>query len=227
MGNKQLYDVWKEKDALYMKEDFTDEDGMRAAELEGLYADMGGWESESDASRLIQGLGLDESILEGQMATLPDSDKVKVLLAQALFGNPDIILLDEPTNQLDIDAIAWLEEFLIEYPGTVIVVSHDRHFLNNVCTHIVDIDYGQIKMYVGNYEFWYESSQLIQKLIKQQNKRAEEKIADLQNFIARFSANKSKSRQATSRKKLLEKLTIEELPASSRRYPFVGFSPDR
>ena len=227
MGNKQLYDVWKEKDALYMKEDFTDEDGMRAAELEGLYADMGGWESESDASRLIQGLGLDESILEGQMATLADSDKVKVLLAQALFGNPDIILLDEPTNQLDIDAIAWLEEFLIEYPGTVIVVSHDRHFLNNVCTHIVDIDYGQIKMYVGNYEFWYESSQLIQKLIKQQNKRAEEKIADLQNFIARFSANKSKSRQATSRKKLLEKLTIEELPASSRRYPFVGFSPDR
>ncbi len=227
MGNKQLYDVWKEKDALYLKEDFTDEDGMRAAELEGLYADMGGWESESDASRLIQGLGLDESILEGQMATLPDSDKVKVLLAQALFGNPDIILLDEPTNQLDIDAIAWLEEFLIEYPGTVIVVSHDRHFLNNVCTHIVDIDYGQIKMYVGNYEFWYESSQLIQKLIKQQNKRAEEKIADLQNFIARFSANKSKSRQATSRKKLLEKLTVEELPASSRRYPFVGFSPDR
>ena len=227
MGNKHLYDVWKEKDALYMKEDFTDEDGMRAAELEGLYADMGGWESESDASRLVQGLGLDESILEGQMATLSDSDKVKVLLAQALFGNPDIILLDEPTNQLDIDAIAWLEDFLIEYPGTVIVVSHDRHFLNNVCTHIVDIDYGQIKMYVGNYEFWYESSQLIQKLIKQQNKRAEEKIADLQNFIARFSANKSKSRQATSRKKLLEKLTVEELPASSRRYPFVGFSPDR
>jgi ATPase subunit of ABC transporter with duplicated ATPase domains len=209
MGNKHLYDVWKEKDALYMKEDFTDEDGMRAAELEGLYADMGGWESESDASRLVQGLGLDESILEGQMATLPDSDKVKVLLAQALFGNPDIILLDEPTNQLDIDAIAWLEDFLIEYPGTVIVVSHDRHFLNNVCTHIVDIDYGQIKMYVGNYEFWYESSQLIQKLIKQQNKRAEEKIADLQNFIARFSANKSKSRQATSRRKLLDKLTVE------------------
>jgi ATPase subunit of ABC transporter with duplicated ATPase domains len=227
MGNKHLYDVWKEKDALYMKEDFTDEDGMRAAELEGLYADMGGWESESDASRLVQGLGLDESILEGQMATLPDSDKVKVLLAQALFGNPDIILLDEPTNQLDIDAIAWLEDFLIEYPGTVIVVSHDRHFLNNVCTHIVDIDYGQIKMYVGNYEFWYESSQLIQRMIKQQNKRAEEKIRELQSFIARFAANKSKSRQATSRRKLIDKLTIEELPASNRRYPFIGFDMDR
>lgn len=227
MGNRRLHEVEQEKEALYQKEDFTDEDGIRAAELEGLYAEMGGWESESDASRLIQGLGLSESLLETQMANVADSDKVKVLLAQALFGNPDIILLDEPTNQLDIDAVAWLEEFLIEYPGTVIVVSHDRHFLNNVCTHIVDIDYGQIKMYVGNYEFWYESSQLIQKLIKQQNKRAEEKIADLQSFIARFSANKSKSRQATSRKKLLDKLTVEELPASSRRYPFVGFSPDR
>jgi len=227
MGNRTLYDIGKEKEALYAKEDFSDEDGIRAAELEGLYADMGGWESESDASRLIQGLGLPESILYNQMEHITDSEKVKVLLAQALFGNPDIILLDEPTNQLDVNAIAWLEEFLIEYPGTVIVVSHDRHFLNNVCTHIVDIDYGKIKMYVGNYEFWYESSQLIQKLIKAQNKRAEEKIADLQNFIARFSANKSKSRQATSRKKLLDKLTIEELPASSRRYPFVGFNPDR
>jgi len=227
MGNRTLYDIGKEKEALYAKEDFSDEDGIRAAELEGLYADMGGWESESDASRLIQGLGLPESILYNQMEHITDSEKVKVLLAQALFGNPDIILLDEPNNQLDVNAIAWLEEFLIEYPGTVIVVSHDRHFLNNVCTHIVDIDYGKIKMYVGNYEFWYESSQLIQKLIKAQNKRAEEKIADLQNFIARFSANKSKSRQATSRKKLLDKLTIEELPASSRRYPFVGFNPDR
>ncbi len=227
MGNRRLYDVWKEKDALYAKEDFSDEDGLRAAELEGEYAEMGGWESESDASRLIQGLGLPEDILYQQMDQLGDSEKVKVLLAQALFGNPDVILLDEPTNQLDLDAIDWLEEFIIDYPGTVIVVSHDRHFLNNVCTHIVDIDYGKIKMYVGNYEFWYESSQLIQKLVKQQNKRAEEKIADLQAFIARFSANKSKSRQATSRKKLLDKLTVEELPASSRRYPFVGFSPER
>lgn len=227
MGNKRLYDIGREKDALYLKEDFSDEDGIRAAELEGLYAEMGGWESESDASRLIQGLGLSESILSQQMSSIADSDKVKVLLAQALFGNPEIMLLDEPTNELDIDAVAWLEEFLIEYSGTVIVVSHDRHFLNNVCTHIVDIDYGKIKMYVGNYEFWYESSQLIQRLLKAQNKRAEEKIADLQEFIRRFSANKSKSKQATSRKKLLDKLTVEELPASSRRYPFVGFSPDR
>ena len=227
MGNKKLYDAGKEKDALYMKEDFTEEDGIRAAELEELYAEMGGWEAESDASKLIQGMGLPESLLSQQMADIADSDKVKILLAQALFGQPDIILLDEPTNQLDINAIHWLEEFLIEYPGTVIVVSHDRYFLNNVCTHIVDIDYNQIKMYVGNYEFWYESSQLTQRLIKAQNKRAEEKIAELQNFIARFSANKSKSRQATSRKKLLDKITVEELPASSRRYPFVGFSPDR
>ena len=227
MGNKRLYEVWKEKDALYAKEDFTDEDGIRAAELEGEYAEMGGWESESDASRLLQGLGLSEDILYMQMDAITDSEKVKVLLAQALFGNPDIILLDEPTNQLDLEAIEWLEEFIIEYPGTVLVVSHDRHFLNNVCTHIVDIDFGQIKMYVGNYEFWYESSQLIQKLIKQQNKRVEEKIADLQNFIARFSANKSKSRQATSRRKMLDKLTVEEMPASSRRYPWVGFQAQR
>ena len=227
MGNQKLYDIGREKDALYLKENFTDEDGIRAAELEGLYAEMGGWEAESNASRLIQGLGLSDSILYSQMSAIADSEKVKVLLAQALFGEPDIILLDEPTNQLDTTAIDWLEEFLIEYPGTVIVVSHDRYFLNNVCTHIVDIDYNQIKMYVGNYEFWYESSQLMQRLIKAQNKRAEERISDLQNFIARFSANKSKSRQATSRKKLLEKLTIEELPAASRRYPFVGFVPDR
>ena len=193
MGNRRLYDVWKEKDALYAKEDFSDEDGIRAAELEGEYAEMGGWESESDASRLVQGLGLPESILYENMADITDSEKVKILLAQALFGSPDIILLDEPTNQLDLDAIEWLEEFIIGYEGTVLVVSHDRHFLNNVCTRIVDIDYGKIKMYVGNYAFWYESSQLIQKLIKQQNRRAEEKIADLQAFIARFSANKSKS----------------------------------
>lgn len=227
MGNKALYDIGKEKDALYEKADFSEEDGTRAAELEGLYAEMGGWEAESDVSRLIKGLGISEDILYSQMSSIPDTDKVKVLLAQALFGKPDIILLDEPTNQLDTTAIDWLEEFLIEYPGTLIVVSHDRYFLNNICTHIVDIDYNQIKMYVGNYEFWYESSQLIQRLMKAQNRRAEEKISELQNFITRFSANKSKSRQATSRKKLLEKLTVEELPASSRRYPFVGFVMDR
>ena len=227
MGNKHLYDVWKEKDALYMKEDFTDEDGMRAAELEGLYADMGGWESESDASRLVQGLGLDESILEGQMATLPDSDKVKVLLAQALFGNPDIVMLDEPTNNLDIEAINWLEDFLLDFPGMVIAVSHDRHFLNTVCTHTVDIDYGKIKMYVGNYDFWYESSQMVQAMIRNKNKKNQEKIEELQLFIQRFSANKSKAKQATARRKLLDKLTVEEMPCSTRRYPFVGFQPER
>ncbi|MEA4920268.1 MAG: ATP-binding cassette domain-containing protein [Clostridiaceae bacterium] len=227
MGNKRLYDTGKEKDAIYAKPDFSDEDGMRVAELETLYAELGGWEAESNVSRLIQGLGLDESILYSCMADVNDSDKVKVLLAQALFGNPEIVLLDEPTNELDISAVRWLEDFLFDYPGTVLVVSHDRHFLNNVCTHIVDIDYGKIKMYVGNYEFWYESSQLIQRLMKAQNKRAEEKIAELQAFIARFSANKSKSRQATSRKKLLDKIDVEEMPASSRRYPFVGFTPLR
>ena len=227
MGNRRLYDIMKEKDALYEKPDFSEEDGMRAAVLEEEFAELDGWEAESDASKLIQGLGLDESLLYEQMSSLSGSQKVKVLLAQALFGNPDIILLDEPTNDLDIAAVKWLEDFLSEYFGTVIVVSHDRHFLNNVCTRIVDIDYSEIKMYVGNYEFWYESSQLIQKLIKQQNKKNEEKAKELQTFIARFSANKSKSRQATSRKKLLDKLTIEELPASSRRYPFVGFDMDR
>lgn len=227
MGNRRLYDIMKEKNALYEKPDFSEEDGMRAAVLEEEFAELDGWEAESDASKLIQGLGLEESLLYEQMALLSGSQKVKVLLAQALFGNPDIILLDEPTNDLDIAAVKWLEDFLSEYFGTVIVVSHDRHFLNNVCTRIVDIDYSEIKMYVGNYEFWYESSQLIQKLIKQQNKKNEEKAKELQAFIARFSANKSKSRQATSRKKLLDKLTIEELPASSRRYPFVGFDMDR
>ena len=227
MGNKKLYDIMKEKDALYMKEDFSDEDGIRAAELEAEFAEMDGWEAESDASKLIQGLGLSEDILYTQMSDLGGNEKVKVLLAQALFGNPDIILLDEPTNHLDITAVEWLEEFLINYPGTVIVVSHDRYFLNVVCTHMVDIDYGKIKMYVGNYEFWYESSQLIQRMIKQQNKRNEEKIQELENFIRRFSANKSKSKQATSRKKMLDKLTVNELPASSRRYPFVGFEMDR
>ncbi|MBQ7406262.1 MAG: ATP-binding cassette domain-containing protein [Clostridia bacterium] len=227
MGNKKLYDIMKEKDALYAKEDFSEEDGIRASELEGEFAEMNGWEAESDASKLIQGLGLTDDYLYMQMSSLKESEKVKVLLAQALFGNPDIILLDEPTNGLDIDAVIWLENFLSDYFGTVLVVSHDRHFLNDVCTNIVDIDYSGIKMYVGNYEFWYESSQLIQRMIKLQNKKNEEKIAELQSFISRFSANKSKSRQATSRRKLLDKLTIEELPASSRRYPFIGFDMDR
>ncbi len=227
MGNKRLYDVMKEKDSLYEKEDFSEEDGNRASELEGEFAELGGWEAESDAAKLVQGLGLDESIMYSNMSSLSGNEKVKVLLAQALFGNPDIILMDEPTNHLDIDAIAWLEDFLAEYFGTVIVVSHDRHFLNNVCTHTVDIDYGKIKMYVGNYEFWYESSQLIQRMIKQQNKKNEEKIKELQTFIQRFSANKSKSKQATSRRKLLDKLTVEEMPASSRRYPFIGFDMER
>ena len=227
MGNKRLYDVMKEKDALYAKEDFTDEDGIKASELEGEFAELNGWEAESDASKLIQGLGLTDDYLYMQMSELKESEKVKILLAQALFGNPDIILLDEPTNGLDIDAVMWLENFLSDYFGTVLVVSHDRHFLNDVCTNIVDIDYSGIKMYVGNYEFWYESSQLIQRMIKMQNKRNEEKIAELQSFIQRFSANKSKSRQATSRRKLLDKLTVEELPASSRRYPFIGFDMDR
>ncbi len=226
-GNERLYAVMKEKDALYAKEDFTDEDGIKASELEAEFAEMNGWEAESDASKLIQGLGLSEDILYDTMSTLKESEKVKVLLAQALFGSPDIILLDEPTNGLDIDAITWLEDFLSDYFGTVLVVSHDRHFLNDVCTNIVDIDFTGIKMYVGNYEFWYESSQLIQRMIKQQNKKNEEKIKELQSFISRFSANKSKSRQATSRRKLLDKLTVEELPASSRRYPFIGFDMDR
>ena len=227
MGNARLYEIMKEKDALYAKEDFSDEDGMRASELEGEFAELNGWEAESEASKLIQGLGLSEDVLYSLMSTLKESEKVKVLLAQSLFGNPDVILLDEPTNGLDIDAVLWLENFLQDYFGTVLVVSHDRHFLNDVCTNIVDIDYTGIKMYVGNYEFWYESSQLIQRMIKMQNKKNEEKIAELQSFIARFSANKSKSRQATSRRKLLDKLTVEELPASSRRYPFIGFDMDR
>lgn len=226
-GNPRLYQVMKEKDAIYMKEDFSDDDGIRAAELEAEFAEMDGWESESNVSRLIQGLGLSEDILYSPMASLTAKEKVKVLLAQALFGNPEIVLLDEPTNHLDIKAINWLEDFLMEYPGTVLVVSHDRHFLNAVCTNIVDVDYGKIKMYVGNYEFWYESSQLMQKLLTNQKKRTEEKIKELQTFIQRFSSNKSKAKQATSRRKLLDKLTVEELPSSSRRYPFVGFTMDR
>jgi len=226
-GNPRLFAIMQEKDALYAKEDFSEEDGLRASDLENEFAELNGWEAESDASKMLQGLGLSEDILYESMASLKESEKVKVLLAQALFGNPDIILLDEPTNGLDIDAVAWLEDFLADYFGTVLVVSHDRHFLNNVCTNIVDIDFGSIKMYVGNYEFWYESSQLIQRLIKQQNKKNEEKIRELQTFISRFSANKSKSRQATSRRKLLEKITVEEMPASSRRYPYIGFDMDR
>ncbi|MCI5721617.1 MAG: ATP-binding cassette domain-containing protein [Firmicutes bacterium] len=226
-GNPRLYQVMKEKDAIYMKEDFSEEDGIRAAELEAEFAEMDGWEADSNVSKLIQGLGLSEDILYSPMSGLTAKEKVKVLLAQALFGNPEIVLLDEPTNHLDIKAINWLEEFLMEYPGTVLVVSHDRHFLNTVCTNIVDVDYGKIKMYVGNYEFWYESSQLMQKLLTNQKKRTEEKIKELQTFIQRFSSNKSKAKQATSRRKLLDKLTIEELPASSRRYPFVGFTMDR
>lgn len=227
MGNERLYQIMKEKDALYEKEDFSEEDGIKASELEGEFAELNGWEAESDASKLVQGLGLNESVLYEPMSGLKESEKVKVLLAQALFGDPEIILLDEPTNGLDIEAVAWLEDFLSDYFGTVLVVSHDRHFLNNVCTNIVDIDYGGIKMYVGNYEFWYESSQLMQRVLKQQNKKNEEKIKELQEFISRFSANKSKSRQATARKKLLDKLTVEEIPASSRRYPFIGFDRDR
>ena len=227
MGNQRLYDIMKEKDALYAKEDFTDADGVKASELEAEFADMDGWEAESDVSRLIQGLGLSEDILYSEMSTLTAKEKVKVLLAQALFGKPDIILLDEPTNHLDIQAIEWLEDFLMECESLTIVVSHDRHFLNTVCTSIVDVDYGGIKMYVGNYEFWYESSQMMQRLIRDQNKKKEEKIKELQEFVSRFSANKSKSKQATARRKLLDKLTVEEMPASSRRYPFVGFKMDR
>lgn len=227
MGNPRLYQVMKEKDEIYAKPDFSDEDGIRVSELEGEFAEMGGWDAETDAAKLLGGLGLDQELLYNQMSTLTGAEKVKVMLAAALFGQPDIILLDEPTNGLDVRSISWLEDFLLDYPGTVLVVSHDRHFLNNVCTHTVDVDYNKIKIYVGNYDFWYESSQLMQRLIKDQNRKREEKIKDLQNFIQRFSANKSKSKQATSRRKLLDKLSVEEMPASSRRYPFVGFNMDR
>ena len=227
MGNPRLYEVLKQKDALYAKEDFSEEDGNLAAELEAEFAEMNGWEAETEAGKLLQGLGMDNMMLYSQMDSLTGAEKVKVLLAMALFGQPDIILLDEPTNGLDIKSIQWLENFLMDYAGTVIVVSHDRHFLNDVCTHIVDIDYTQIRLYVGNYDFWYESSQLMQRMMRDQNKKNEERIKELQSFIQRFSANKSKSRQATSRKKLLEKITVEEMPASSRRYPYVGFQMDR
>jgi len=227
MGNKRLYDCGREKDAIYNKEDFTDEEGLRAAVLEEEYAELGGWEAESDASRLLQGLGIGVELHGRQMSELEGRQKVKVLLAQALFGNPDIILMDEPTNNLDLASVVWLEDFLLDYEGLVLIVSHDRYFLNTVCTHIVDIDYGKIKLYVGNYDFWYDSSQLMQKLMKDQNKKAQQKIEELQNFVARFAANKSKSRQATSRRKLLEKISLEEMPASSRRYPWVGFKAER
>ena len=229
MGNQHLYDIMKEKDALYEKEDFSEEDGLRASELETEFAELDGWEAESDASKLLQGLGIPVELHYDLMGNTDPRLKVKVLLAQALFGKPDIIMLDEPTNNLDIEAINWLENFILDYEdtGLVIVVSHDRHFLNTVCTHIVDIDYGKIKLYVGNYEFWYESSQLVQRMIKDQNRKNEEKIKELQNFIQRFAANKSKSRQATSRRKLIDKLTVEEMPASSRRYPWVAFQQDR
>jgi len=227
MGNERLYKCGQEKDAIYSKEDFSDEDGIKVAELEEEFAELGGWEAESNASIILQGLGLPTSVHDNQMSQLEGRQKVKVLLAQALFGSPDIILLDEPTNNLDLASVVWLEDFLLDYEGTVLVVSHDRYFLNTVCTHIVDIDFGKIRMYVGNYDFWYDSSQLMQKLTKDQNKKAEQKIAELQEFIARFSANKSKSRQATSRKKLIEKIAVEEMPASSRRYPWIGFKAER
>lgn len=227
MGHARLYEVMKEKDAIYMKADFTDEDGMRAAELEGEFADMNGWEAESEAAILLSGLGIPESLHDKKMAEVDGSEKVKVLLAQALFGKPDVLLLDEPTNHLDIQAIRWLEEFLINFENTVIVVSHDRHFLNKVCTHIADLDFAKIQIYAGNYDFWYESSQLAQKLQSDANKKKEEKIKELQAFIARFSANASKSKQATSRKKSLDKITLDDIRPSSRRYPYVHFQIER
>ena len=227
MGNKRLYDITKEKDAIYAKEDFSDEDGIRASELEGEFAEMDGWNAESDAAMLLNGLGIDTDLHYTVMSELPGALKVKVLLAQALFGNPDILLLDEPTNHLDLDAIAWLEEFLINFENTVIVVSHDRYFLNKVCTNIADIDYGKIQLYAGNYDFWYESSQLLIKQMKEANKKKEEKIKELQDFISRFSANASKSKQATSRKKALEKIELDEIKPSSRKYPYIDFRPNR
>ena len=227
MGNQRLFDIMKEKDAIYAKEDFTEEDGIRASELEGEFADMDGWEAESNAASLLNGLGVEIEWHYAMMSELPGPLKVKVLLAQALFGNPDILLLDEPTNHLDLDAIAWLEEFLINFENTVIVVSHDRYFLNKVCTHTADIDYGKIQLYAGNYDFWYESSQLMIRQMKEANKKKEEKIKELQEFISRFSANASKSKQATSRKKALEKIELDEIKPSSRKYPYIDFRPNR
>ncbi|MCI9125452.1 MAG: ATP-binding cassette domain-containing protein [Eubacterium sp.] len=227
MGNQRLYDIMKEKDAIYAKEDFTDEDGIRASELEAEFAEMDGWNAEADAASLLNGLGIETAEHASLMKNLQGSVKVKVLLAQALFGNPDILLLDEPTNHLDLDAIAWLEEFLINFENTVIVVSHDRYFLNKVCTHTADIDYGKIQLYAGNYDFWYESSQLLIKQMKEANKKKEEKIKELQEFISRFSANASKSKQATSRKRALEKIQLDEIKPSSRKYPYIDFRPER
>ena len=227
MGNEKLYNIMKEKDAIYMKEDFSDEDGVRAAELEGEFAELGGWEAESEASQLLQNLNISEDLHYQTMSELANGDKVKVLLAKALFGKPDVLLLDEPTNGLDIQSITWLEDFLIDFENTVIVVSHDRHFLNKVCTHMADLDFGKIKLYVGNYDFWKESSELAAKLQTDRNAKAEEKIKQLQEFVARFSANASKSKQATSRKKMLDKIELEEIVPSSRKYPFINFKAER
>jgi len=227
MGNQRLYEVMIEKDEIYSKTDFTDEDGIRAADLEYEFGELNGWEAESDASALLQGLGIGTELHDKKVGDLQGSEKVKVLLAQALFGKPGILILDEPTNHLDIKSISWLEEFLIEFDGTVIVVSHDRHFLNKVCTHMADVDFGKIKLFVGNYDFWYESSQLALQLMKDQNRKKEEKIKQLQEFIARFSANASKSKQATSRKKILDKISLDDIQPSNRRYPYVGFKPER
>ncbi|HCL4445604.1 ABC transporter ATP-binding protein [Clostridium botulinum] len=227
MGNERLYEIMKEKDAIYAKTPFTDEDGIRASELEGEFAELNGWEAEAEASSLLQGLGIGTELHEKNMKDLSGSEKVKVLLAQALFGNPGVLILDEPTNHLDIKSVNWLEEFLINFEGTVIVVSHDRHFLNKVCTHMADVDFGKIKLYVGNYDFWYESSQLALQMAKDQNKKKEEKIKELQEFIARFSANASKSKQATSRKKLLDKIDLDNIQPSSRKYPYIAFKPER
>ncbi|VPS86096.1 ABC transporter ATPase [Streptococcus pneumoniae] len=227
MGNEKLYSIMKEKDAIYMKEDFSDEDGVCAAELEGEFAELGGWEAESEASQLLQNLNIPEELHYQNMSELANGEKVKVLLAKALFGKPDVLLLDEPTNGLDIQSITWLEDFLIDFDNTVIVVSHDRHFLNKVCTHMADLDFGKIKLYVGNYDFWKESSELAAKLLADRNAKAEEKIKQLQEFVARFSANASKSRQATSRKKMLDKIELEEIVPSSRKYPFINFKAER
>ena len=227
MGNEHLYNIMKEKDAIYMKPDFSDEDGVRAAELEGEFAELGGWEAESEASQLLQNLNIPEDLHYQNMSELSNGDKVKVLLAKALFGKPDVLLLDEPTNGLDIQSITWLEDFLIDFDNTVIVVSHDRHFLNKVCTHMADLDFGKIKLYVGNYDFWKESSELAAKLLADRNAKAEEKIKQLQEFVARFSANASKSKQATSRKKMLDKIELEEIVPSSRKYPFISFKAER
>jgi len=227
MGHTRLYEIMEEKNALYMKPDFSEEDGMRASELEGEFEELNGWQAESDAAELLTGLGIPKDLHDKQMKELSGNEKVRVLLAQALFGNPNILLLDEPTNHLDLESIQWLENFLLNYENTVIVVSHDRHFLNKVCTHIADIDFGKIQLYVGNYDFWYESSQLALKLMREQNKKKEEKIKELESFIARFSANASKSKQATSRKKMLDKISLDDIKPSSRKYPFINFKPER